>query len=81
MPTWDSTPGRAIVARPPVAGNYSWHLEDVQLQHIKSDELRIRLVATGICHTDIVFGSLPKEVYPHPRILGHEGKPQNLEPC
>ena len=53
----------------------NWKLEDITLsREIKPDEVLVRMVATGICHTDIVFSFIPPEVYgPYPKVLGHEG--------
>lgn len=47
-------------------------LETVELEEPRSDELRVRVVAVGLCHTDVAFqhGVLPFE---HPFVLGHEG--------
>ncbi|KAF2137466.1 uncharacterized protein K452DRAFT_321718 [Aplosporella prunicola CBS 121167] len=64
---------RAIVARGPL-GEGGWKMEDVRLREIADDELVIRVVASGICHTDIITGSQkegPGVVYPS--VKGHEG--------
>ena len=47
-------------------------LETLQLDDIRPNEARVRLVATGICHTDAVVRD---GIYPTPRpaVLGHEG--------
>ena len=47
-------------------------IEDIQVESPRDDEVLVRLVASGICHTDIVFrdGGLP---VPMPIVLGHEG--------
>jgi aryl-alcohol dehydrogenase len=55
------------------AANSPLSLEEVSLDQPRSDELLIKLVATGICHTDIAVlgGHIP---YPAtPCVLGHEG--------
>lgn len=45
-----------------------WRLQDVLAREPGEHELLIKIVATGICHTDIVnVGGI------YPRILGHEG--------
>jgi aryl-alcohol dehydrogenase len=47
-------------------------LEEVELDAIRADEIRVRAVATGLCHTDVTLrNTLPAEMFP--RILGHEG--------
>jgi aryl-alcohol dehydrogenase len=47
-------------------------LENLQLEAPRDDEVLVRVVATGICHTDLVVrdGHLPT---PQPVVLGHEG--------
>jgi aryl-alcohol dehydrogenase len=48
------------------------HFENVTLKDIRSDEVLVRLVASGVCHSDV---TVQKNLYPIPRpiILGHEG--------
>lgn len=59
----------AAVARTP---NGLFTLEPVQLQEPRADEVLVKLVATGMCHTDLAGrgGELPT---PLPAVLGHEG--------
>jgi D-arabinose 1-dehydrogenase-like Zn-dependent alcohol dehydrogenase len=64
---------RAIVAHEPTQGVPKWKLEDVTLRKLENNELLVRIVATGVCHTDIVFASMPSEDGPYPKVLGHEG--------
>jgi aryl-alcohol dehydrogenase len=47
-------------------------LEEVELDELRPDEVRVRMVAVGICHTDISAsrGVIP---FPLPAVLGHEG--------
>ena len=47
-------------------------LEQLELDEIRDDEVRVRMVATGVCHTDAVVrdGGAPT---PLPAVLGHEG--------
>ncbi|MEU0468864.1 NAD(P)-dependent alcohol dehydrogenase [Amycolatopsis sp. NPDC006131] len=47
-------------------------LEQLELDDIRNDEVRVRMVATGICHTDAIVrdGVYPT---PLPAVLGHEG--------
>ena len=47
-------------------------LQTLTLQEPRADEMRVRLVATGLCHTDI---SMLKRPFPveQPIVLGHEG--------
>jgi aryl-alcohol dehydrogenase len=46
-------------------------IEALELDPPRSDEVLVRLVATGICHTDIAVHH--REDSPVPSILGHEG--------
>lgn len=47
-------------------------LEIIDLEEPRDDEILVRLVGTGVCHTDLVVrdGMLPT---PFPVVLGHEG--------
>jgi NDMA-dependent alcohol dehydrogenase len=55
---------------------YSWNepfkVEDVELSAPRQGEVRVKLVASGVCHSDLSIqrGTLPM---PPPRIIGHEG--------
>ncbi|MGI5171425.1 NAD(P)-dependent alcohol dehydrogenase [Spirillospora sp. CA-253888] len=59
----------AAVARPS-APSFRW--ETVTLDDPRPDEVLVRLVATGLCHTDlsVLAGRMP---VPLPAVLGHEG--------
>ena len=46
-------------------------IEDVELEAPRDDELLVRIVATGICHTDL--HEQAGRHSPHPVVLGHEG--------
>ena len=51
-------------------GDFS--LEEVELEGPRADEVLVRIVATGLCHTDITMkGFLPPEMFPN--VFGHEG--------
>lgn len=59
---------RAAVARPP--GVFS--LETVELDAPRAGEALVRIVAAGLCHTDVA--ALDQHLpYPLPAVLGHEG--------
>lgn len=47
-------------------------VEDVELAEPRDDEVLVRLIASGLCHTDleVIDGAL---AYPLPIVLGHEG--------
>lgn len=59
----------AAVARTPGG---AFVVETLDLDEPSSDEVRVRVVATGLCHTDLVVRDqiLPT---PLPAVLGHEG--------
>ncbi|MCR6033437.1 alcohol dehydrogenase catalytic domain-containing protein [Nocardioides sp. zg-579] len=49
-----------------------FRLEQVELEGPRADEVLVRIVATGLCHTDVTMASmLPAEMYPN--VFGHEG--------
>lgn len=60
---------RAAVAR---AKSAPMSIESLALEDPREDEILVRLVATGICHTDIVMRDQFYPV-PQPIVLGHEG--------
>jgi aryl-alcohol dehydrogenase len=60
----------AAVAR---AKNAPLSLEEVSLAEPRADEVLVRLVAAGICHTDISMRDHVIYPVPHPVVLGHEG--------
>lgn len=49
-----------------------FELAEVFLDDLRPDEVLVRMVATGICHTDLsaASGAIP---FPLPGVLGHEG--------
>ena len=47
-------------------------LQTLQMEEPHPDEMRVRLVATGLCHTDITMLKRPFPVE-QPIVLGHEG--------
>lgn len=60
---------RAAVVRAPHA---PMSFEELELEAPRSGELIVRLIATGVCHTDI---AMRDQVFPVPQpiVLGHEG--------
>jgi aryl-alcohol dehydrogenase len=59
----------AAVARSPAA---PFSLETLEIEEPRAGEILVRVVATGVCHTDMVMRDqhLPT---PQPVVLGHEG--------
>lgn len=64
-----STQITAAVAREPKADLV---IEQLELDDLRPGEVRVRMVATGVCHTDAIVRD---QVYPTPlpAVLGHEG--------
>ena len=60
---------RAAVTRAPHAPQ---SLETIDLAEPRDNEILVRVVATGICHTDIAMRDQTFPV-PQPIVLGHEG--------
>ncbi len=48
-------------------------VERLHLEPPRPDEVLVRLVATGMCHTDLLARELPPELFAGPVVLGHEG--------
>ncbi|KIW50505.1 hypothetical protein PV05_09309 [Exophiala xenobiotica] len=64
----------AVVAYPP-QGAPNWRYEPVKLRMVKDHEIQIRMVSTGICHSDIYESNIPDRAdgIPYPWVFGHEG--------
>ncbi|KAK3653979.1 hypothetical protein LTR56_004391 [Elasticomyces elasticus] len=68
-------PARAIVCHDTHA-NGGWKMEDVSVRKPGDGELLVEIVASGVCHTDVLIGGIPGGAAPiafYPRVLGHEG--------
>jgi aryl-alcohol dehydrogenase len=48
-------------------------IEEVELEEPRADEVRVRMIATGICHTDLSCHAGQGVPTPRPIVLGHEG--------
>ena len=47
---------------------HEWKMEDLWTREPREDEILVEMIATGICHTDVLgYGGI------YPRVLGHEG--------
>lgn len=59
----------AALARAP---GDSFSIETLELDEPRADEIRVRIAAVGVCHTDLVArdGAMPFSL---PAVLGHEG--------
>jgi D-arabinose 1-dehydrogenase-like Zn-dependent alcohol dehydrogenase len=73
---------QALIAYPPTTpGSLNLKLEHVTLRELKDDEVLVKMLASGICHTDIVVGSSPEGYMNYPKVLGHEGTSPLMSPC
>jgi Zn-dependent alcohol dehydrogenase len=48
-------------------------VEDVEIEAPRANEVLVRMVSSGICHTDLVFRDGDGFALPIPCVLGHEG--------
>jgi aryl-alcohol dehydrogenase len=64
--------GSSITAAVVESGGAPFALESLELGDLQPDEVRVRIMASGICHTDLLIreGTFPT---PMPVVLGHEG--------
>lgn len=72
------TKTKAIVAYDELSKD-GWKMDEVSLRPLQEGELLVEMVASGVCHTDVLIGGIPGGASPiafYPRILGHEGTPQ-----
>src|SRR5699024_8424018 len=55
-----------------VTAGSEFELREVELDEPRADEILVRILASGICHTDMnaLSGRLPVQL---PMVLGHEG--------
>lgn len=67
----------AIVTYAPTADKHgpNWQYEKISVtREATGKELLVRMVATGVCHTDIYISSIPDgAIGVYPKVLGHEG--------
>lgn len=61
---------RAAVMR---AGDAPFSVEELELDSPRSNEVLVRMVAAGMCHTDLLSRELPPEFFGGPQVYGHEG--------
>ncbi|RBQ64910.1 hypothetical protein FVER14953_21601 [Fusarium verticillioides] len=63
-----------IASYEPQGTNPDLRLVSGSVRAVHASELLIRVVATGICHTDLIFATWPADHIPYPKVLGHEGQ-------
>jgi len=60
------------LAEAPFTDGAEFTLAEVELDEPRADEVLVRVVAAGLCHTDLTVPTmLPAEMFPN--VLGHEG--------
>lgn len=60
----------AAVLREPLG---EFRIEQIEVAEPRSDEVLVRMVATGVCHTDLLSREIPPELFMGPIVFGHEG--------
>lgn len=55
------------------SGSGPFTVEELELEEPRSDEVLVRMVASGMCHTDLLARELPPEFFGGPQVYGHEG--------
>ncbi|KAK5164306.1 uncharacterized protein LTR77_010001 [Saxophila tyrrhenica] len=75
-----STQSKAILASAPNYPDHSpgsnWSLENISVPNdLKDGELLVDMLASGICHTDLISTGVPGGTpgFPYPYVAGHEG--------
>lgn len=48
-------------------------IEELALEGPRPDEVLVRVVAVGMCHTDVMVRHMPAEMFAGPMVFGHEG--------
>ncbi|MEM9747062.1 MAG: NAD(P)-dependent alcohol dehydrogenase [Actinomycetota bacterium] len=55
------------------SGSGEFSVEELELEPPRAGEILVRMVATGMCHTDLLSRELPPEFFAGPQVYGHEG--------
>jgi aryl-alcohol dehydrogenase len=54
-------------------GNGPFTVETLEVAEPRANEVMVRMVAAGMCHTDLLSRELPPEFFAGPQVYGHEG--------
>lgn len=54
-------------------GRPEFDIETLWLDAPRADEILVRIVGVGLCHTDLVVREHGSSIYPLPAVFGHEG--------
>ncbi len=55
------------------SGNGPFSVEELELSEPQAGEVLVKMVAAGMCHTDLLSRDLPPEFFAGPQVYGHEG--------
>ncbi|MFV0524937.1 MAG: NAD(P)-dependent alcohol dehydrogenase [Acidimicrobiales bacterium] len=55
------------------SGHGPFTIEELTVGDPRPGEVTVRLVAAGMCHTDLLAREMPAEMFAGPRVYGHEG--------
>ncbi len=61
---------QAAVAK---SNSKSFAIEEIEMEPPRGDEILVRILGVGICHTDLVVRDAGEALFPFPAVLGHEG--------
>ena len=61
-----------ITAAVKYAGDAEFKIESLTLEAPRANEILVKILGVGLCHTDIVFAGRT-DGYPFPAVFGHEG--------
>ena len=64
---------RTVTAAVLRTGNGPFTIEQLALDEPRHDEVVVRMVAAGMCHTDLLSRELPPDFFAGPTVYGHEG--------
>jgi aryl-alcohol dehydrogenase len=54
-------------------GRPGFTVETLEIDAPRADEILVRIIGVGLCHTDITMAQLGRAVHPLPAVFGHEG--------
>lgn len=54
-------------------GHGEFQIEELELNGPQAGEALVRMVASGMCHTDLLARELPADAFAGPAVYGHEG--------
>jgi len=66
----------AIISLAPNDGVVQWRKVGVNIRDPADDEVLVRIIASGLCHTDVAVTLTPEGApgfFPYPKVVGHEG--------